>query len=85
MTTRVPITDTGPGRDPEAVTKSDSVNYTDSRVARALYVGTGGNVSLLVRSGTTVVFNNVPSGAILPVWHTRVNTATTAADMVALF
>lgn len=83
--TRVPVTDTGPGRNAETVTKSDSVSYTDSRVARALWVGTGGNVSLVATNGQTVVFSNVPTGSILPVWHTRVNTATTAADMVALF
>lgn len=83
--TQVPITDTGPGRDAEAVSKSDSVSYTSSRKARALYVGTAGNVSVVTSNGQTVVFSNVPAGTILPVWHTRVNTATTAADMVALF
>ena len=55
-------------------------------IADALYVGTGGHVSLKDRSGSTVLFKNVPSGALLDVQATYVNSAgTTAGDIVALF
>ena len=42
---KIPVTDTGPGREAFAVTPSDSVNY--SNIARALYVGAGGTVVLV--------------------------------------
>lgn len=70
----------------EAVTKSDSVNYTNSRVARALYVGGAGAVALVSVHGVAVTFSGVLAGSVLPVQHIRVNsTNTTATNMVALF
>jgi hypothetical protein len=53
----------------------------------ALYVGTGGNLTVKVRwSATDVVLKNVPSGTILPVAVTHVRaTGTTATDIVALW
>lgn len=70
-----------------AVTPSDSVNFTME--ARALYVGTGGNVVLVAydQNGqkAAVTFSNVPDGTILPVRASRVNsTSTTASNIVAL-
>lgn len=80
---KIPVTDTGPGREAFAVTPSDSVNY--SNIARALYVGSGGTVVLVTTRDTVVTFTGLVGGTILPVWHKRVNsTNTTATNLVAL-
>lgn len=67
-----------------AVTTSDTTNLTTN--GRALYVGTGGTVSVLMADGTTGVFSNVQDGTLLPIHFKRVNTTgtVTAANMVAL-
>lgn len=73
-----------PGEDAGAVTPSDSVNLT--RTARALYIGTGGNVVVITASGTVVTFANVQTGTVLPVRASRVNaTNTTASNIVAIY
>lgn len=69
-----------------AVTPSDSVNLDDP--ARALFIGTGGNVVVIpAGSGASAVtFNNVQDGSILSVSAARVNaTNTTASNIVALY
>lgn len=66
-----------------AVTPSDTVSFTVR--PRALYVGGAGNVTVVNDDGTTCLFSNVPSGAILPISPKRVNaTATTATLIVGL-
>lgn len=73
-----------PAIEGEAVTPSDTVGFTYN--ARSLYVGTGGTVVLLTLGGTALTFVNVPSGSILPIQCSRVNsTGTTASNIVALF
>lgn len=69
-----------PAIDAFSVSKSDSTTF----FARALYVGTAGDVVLTTRSGTDVTFKAVPAGTILPVRCTKVKVATTAADIVGL-
>ena len=70
--------------------KAAAVTLDDSTVVnfRALYVGTGGNLSVIMRGDSTdtpVVFPNVPSGAILPIAVKRVrSTGTGASDIVGL-
>ncbi len=66
------------------VTPSDTVDLTD--VARALYVGTTGNITVVMASGEVVLFSNVPVG-ILPIMVTRVNDTGTDAltDLIALY
>lgn len=66
-----------------AVTPSDS---TELPCTRALYIGTTGNVAVVMADDqTTVTFSNVPVG-ILPVQVTKVmSTNTTASDIVALW
>lgn len=65
----------------EIVTPSNSVNLTNP--SRAIYVGTGGNISLQM-NGSAIVHSNVPSGTRLDVVATRVNlTGTTASNIVA--
>lgn len=73
-----------PGRHAAAVSLSDTVDLTCT--ARALYVGTTGDVTLITAGGDTVTFPTVPAGAILPVLTTRVkSTLTTASNIVALW
>ena len=50
----------------------------------ALYVGTTGNVVIDTIANTNVTFSNVPSGTTLWIKATRVKTATTATNIVAL-
>ena len=74
---------TAPGLDAFAVTPSNSVNF--NIMARALYIGVGGNVTLVTSRGNTVEFIGVPDGSILPVVSLRVNsTSTTATSIVGI-
>jgi hypothetical protein len=52
---------------------------------RALWIGTGGDVSVTFVLGGTTVFVNVPDGYLLPVHAAQVNVGTTATDIRALF
>jgi len=52
---------------------------------RALYVGTGGDVTIAMLGGSTVEFKNVQSGTILDVQATEVTAVTGAADILALY
>lgn len=56
-------------------------------VTRAVYVGTGGNLTVKMQdSGTSVTFVAVPTGTTLPIRCTRIlATGTDAADIVALW
>ena len=70
-----------------AITPSDSTLIPETR---GVYVGVGGNVVALMLNSAgayaAVTFSNVPSGAILPIRCTRINsTSTTATNMVALY
>lgn len=59
----------------------------DSNRVIALYVGTGGDVSVTADDNiATVVFAAVPSGTFLPLTVRRVNAAaTTATNILALY
>lgn len=73
-----------PAFDGEAVTPSDTDDLPD--VARALFVGGSGNVTLDTLQGTTLTFRGLNGGAILPVGAKRVRaTGTTATYIIALF
>lgn len=64
-----------------AVTPSDTVAF--SIVCRRLWIGTGGNVTLITAAGETVLYV-VPTGAYLHVMASQVNaTGTTASGIVA--
>lgn len=66
-----------------AVTPSDGTDF--ARTVRGLYVGGTGNVVAVFPDDTTVTFQAVPAGTILPIRIKRVNsTSTTATLMVAL-
>ncbi len=65
-----------------AITPNDS---TDIKTTRAIYVGGSGNLKVDMAYGTTVTFNNLTAGTILPVQVTRVySTGTTATLLVGM-
>ncbi len=67
-----------------AVTPHDSNPITD--VPKALYVGTGGTITMRGIGTTDTVWKNVASGSVLPFRARYVRaTGTTAADIVALY
>lgn len=77
-----------PARSAAAVTPSDTVDLVP--FAKALYVGTTGNITLVPAgdtsaSGTGVLFTSVPVGWF-PVQVRRVNsTGTAASNIVAVY
>lgn len=71
-----------PARRAVAITPHDSTNLAYE--TRAVYVGVGGNITC-VMDGEAVLFTAVPTGTVLPIRTTRVNsTGTTASALVAL-
>lgn len=70
-------------RDGFAVTPSNTTAFP--KMASALYVGGGGDVSVRTEAGTNLVFSAVPAGTILPIRCDRVReTGTTATLIVAM-
>jgi hypothetical protein len=69
-----------------AITPSDSTNFTRG-VCRGIWVGTGGDISIVDKHGNTAVWKNVPNGTLLPIRALRVNSTgtVTASDMLALY
>lgn len=73
-----------PAQSAFALTPSDSTDVPNGS-CRALYVGVGGNLSI-VTGGATVTFAGVLGGTVLPVSCSRVrSTGTTASSIVALY
>lgn len=76
-----------------AITPSDTVAIGETtagdglaRVPRAVYVGGTGNIVAVNQDGSTVTFNGVPAGTVLPIMPLRINsTSTTATGLVALY
>lgn len=76
-------TDMSPSPLAESVTPHDTTNFANGH-ARALWVGTLGNVVAVMSDGTAITFVNVQG--LLPIQCMRVNsTSTTASNIVALF
>ncbi len=79
-----PTTLNAPARDAAPIVPSDTA--TLSVTPRALYVGQGGNLALVMAGGQSVTFEGVPAGTLLPVRPQLVNaTGTTAGALVALW
>jgi len=73
-----------PAINAEAITPSNSVNMANT--SRGIYVGVGGNISVLMAGGTTVTLVGIFGGTILPIRVNRVNlTNTTASSLIALY
>lgn len=74
---------TMPGQDGFAVTPSNITNFDTT--ARALYIGLGGDVTLVTPMGNVITFINTVTGSIIPIMCNRVNaTGTTATNIVAI-
>ena len=74
---------TAPALDAFAITPDDNSDLLE--VARALYVGGGGDVALITKEGNSVTFVGVSAGQILPVRVKRaLLTGTTATNIVGL-
>lgn len=67
-----------------SITPTDSTDISPH--SRALYIGTGGNLTVtLVEDTTSVQFVNVPNGTFMPIQVAIVwNTGTTASDIIGL-
>jgi hypothetical protein len=66
------------------VTPNDSSDLTTT--ARALYIGTAGNVKVTTAGGDTVTFLSAAAGSILPVRVQRVfSTGTTSTNIMAIY
>jgi hypothetical protein len=73
----------GPATGVVAVTADDTTKIATG--IRGLYVGSAGNVSVLMEDGTTGIFVAVPAGTIIPGRMARVNaTNTTAGSFLGL-
>lgn len=56
------------------------------RIARAIFIGTGGNLSLVTLEGNEITFVNIQDGFVLPCQTRKIlNSGTTAANIIALF
>ena len=74
---------TMPGQDAFAISVSNTTPLP--AMARAIYVGVGGDITLITSKGNTVLFTGVLQGAILPVMAIQVKaTGTTASSLVAI-
>jgi len=62
-------------------TPSDSATQTGF----GFYVGTTGNVTIVTFAGTTVTFNSVPAGAVIPVAISQVKATGTTASNIVVF
>jgi len=73
-----------PARCAASVTPEDAQDLP--QFSRAIYIGTGGDVTVQMVEGMQATFSAVPGGSILPVRVRRVlSTGTTAAGIVALW
>jgi len=68
-----------------AYTLYSGTNTTGSIEPCVLYVGTGGDLSIITAGGDYAFLTNVPSGSFLPIQVIKVNTFTTATDIIALW
>ena len=74
-----------------AVTPTDAFSATTKVNGAALYIGTGGDVAVVMKNiegtiGNAIVFKNVPDGTFLPaIVDYVIATGTTATDIVAVY
>ena len=75
---------TAPAADGAPIVPSDAADLPV--VSRGVWVGTGGDLSVELAEGGTVVLAGVPGGTLLPLRVRRVRaTGTGAGDLVALW
>lgn len=79
-----PITLISPARSATTVAPSDATPLP--YVSRAIYVGQGGDLSVTMVDGDQVIFEAVPSGALLSIRASGVNaTGTSASGILSLW
>jgi len=61
-----------------------SVGATLDPTPRALFVGTGGDVTVELLNGGTVTFKNLADASVLPVRAAKVTAVSGAADIIGL-
>lgn len=80
--------DTAPGLDAPAsdgfaITPDDATDLVET--TRALFVGSAGDIALVLASGAALTFANVASGTLLPLRARRIEaTGTTASAIIGL-
>jgi hypothetical protein len=86
INTNLPSDRTAPARYARAVTPHASNNLSDG-ACRALFIGTGGDVSLIAAADESpVLFKNLAAGSVLDVATKAVRASGTTADnIVALY
>jgi len=73
-----------PAQDAAAIVPNDATVLDPP--ARALWVGTAGNLTVVTRLGTEVTFSNVPAGTLIEVSVSKVkSTSTTAGSIVGMY
>ena len=84
------------GTEAKAIVPADTVNAAANLNSSCLYIGTGGDVKVIMNSkfgpdgeyptaSAAITFNNVPDGSFLPVIVDFVLlTGTTATDIIAI-
>ena len=84
------ITTTGFANEAVSINASDTFNSTTILNGAALYVGTGGDVAVVMQGiagslSNDVIFKNVPSGTFLPIGvDYLVSTGTTATNILKI-
>lgn len=67
-----------------SVTPNDSTDL--AHPTRGIYVGGTGNLSVILRGGDTVTFQNLVAGIIHPIQASRIrSTGTTATGIIAVY
>ena len=73
-----------PGYNHYAITPSDSVDFAFS--FRGIYVGFGGDISLVANDGTAVLYKNAIAGFTIGMRGKRINvTGTTATNLIGQY
>lgn len=79
-----PTTPISPARGGAQITPDDGASLP--QVTRAVYIGQGGDVSVTLADGDTIVLEGVPAGSLLPIRASAVQaTGTSAGGIVALW
>lgn len=72
-----------PADDGFAITPNDGADL--ARVPRSIYVGGAGNIALVTAKGTSLTFQGLSAGQVLPLRVNRVlSTGTTATNLIGL-
>lgn len=82
--TDIPMAMNDPAGEHFTITRSDSINFIF--YTRGIYVGVGGNITIVTPSDTAVLYKNTVAGTVIPIRAKRVNlTGTDATDLVGMY